>query len=278
MKFGSKLLLLLVSVVSVYSQWSEPIRIRTLASDDDEFAPSWSPADSSLYLVRTHAGNLVVLQCRHCTSDQLLGGENLQLDTVSDSVVYTSFNGKQWVGHRLVMGQRQRYAELVIAPRATRESASTVPIRELSEAEEFTMYPALSPNGQQLVFATTRSNTDGTMDLWSTQWLGDRWGLPYRLAGFEQSAGNEITPCFMGNDTLVFASDGFGGKGGFDLFMTVFRAGLWSPPVPLTVLNSATDDRDPCILPNGDLIFISNRAGSFDLYYARRAQNERLPK
>lgn len=100
-------------------------------------------------------------------------------------------------------------------------------------------------------------------------------GISYSLEGIEQSDGSEITPCFIGNDTLLFASNGYGGKGGFDLFVTRRRESQWLPPEPLSVLNSSSDDRDPCLLPNGDLLFISNRAGSFDLYYAPRIQKGR---
>ncbi|GIV53973.1 MAG: hypothetical protein KatS3mg039_0491 [Candidatus Kapaibacterium sp.] len=272
----SKLLLLsAVAVMSAVGQWAEPIRIPALATASDECAPSWSVRDSSVYFVRVRGSDFTVWHCSGCYHrERLLDSDSVHLEQVTDSVIYATFNGQKWIGHRLTRGKRQRYAELVFSPHTTRGSTALTPLSEVSDPDEFTMFPALSSDGRTLVFATTRGSDTHTMDLWATQWYGDHWGTPYPLEGFEQSSANEITPCFLGRDTLLFASDGFGGKGGFDLFMTVYRAGRWSPPVPLTLVNSPADDRDPCILPNGDLIFASNRAGSFDLYYARRIQKE----
>lgn len=140
------------------------------------------------------------------------------------------------------------------------------------------MFPALSPDGERLAFAATDGEQDTTTDLWMSQWMQNHWSAPYRFDGFEQSPSSEITPCFLGRDSLLFASDGFGGKGGFDLFVTVEHAGTWTSPVPLEELNSAADDRDVCVLPNGDLLFASNRAGTFDLYYAQRRKKGALSR
>lgn len=270
-----KLLLVCTGAVLLHAQWSEPIRIASLSTEADEIAPSWSPVDSSLYFVRVSNGKFSILRCRLSVVDQLFNADTLHFDSVGDSILYASFNGQRWIGHRLVLGERQRYAELVFSTEPTRHTASIVPLHELSDPAEFTLFPALSSDGQIVVFATTRGSRELTTDLWFSKWHGDHWSAPFPLDGFQQSTANEISPCFWGNDTLLFASDGFGGKGGFDLFLSVFRSGQWLAPVPLIGLNSPFDDRDPCILPNGDLLYSSNRAGSWDLYYARRIKNER---
>ncbi|MCX7929281.1 MAG: hypothetical protein N2663_00955 [Chlorobi bacterium] len=277
MKSVPKLLVGLALCVSAfcYGQWSDPVRIAVLSTQSDEFAPAWSPADSTLYFARQLHDVLVVLACRHCSVDRLIATDTVPLDTIRDSILYASFNGVHWVGHRLVQGKRQRYTALVIAPLPRRDAGVAVPIAELELPERFAMYPTLSSDSKTLIFATTNDARQLPTDLWVSRWNGSQWSIPYPLDGFEQSPGYEITPCFVGNDTLLFASDGFGGRGSFDLYMTVRSAGQWQPPLPLISINSATDDRDPCILPNGDLLFVSNRSGNFDIYLARRQKNER---
>lgn len=257
----------------VFAQWSEPVRIVALSTEADEFAPSWSSTDSTLYFARQYNGTLCLFACRWDAFQRAIAGESIQLDTIRDSIVYAAFNNSCWVGHQLVRGKRQHYAQLVYSPLPYRRAQSVIPLDELNQAEEFIMFPALSPDGRVLVFA----KTDGQLatDLFASYRQGSRWGLPTALDGIEQSDGSEITPCFVGNDTLLFASDGYGGKGGFDLFVTRRREGRWLPPEPLSVLNSSSDDRDPCLLPNGDLLFVSNRAGSFDLYIAPAIQKGR---
>jgi hypothetical protein len=39
------------------------------------------------------------------------------------------------------------------------------------------------------------------------------------------SIGNEITPCFVSDTCLIFASDGFDGKGGYDLYFSIYSSG-----------------------------------------------------
>lgn len=276
MRLLSKLLFVFASgVIGARAQWCEPVRIAALSTAADEFAPAWSPADSTLYFARQYNGTVCLFACRWDAFQRAIAGESIQLDTIGDSIVYVAFNSSSWVGHRLVRGKRQHYAQLVYSPVPIRRAASAISLDELNQAEEFVMFPALSPDGRVLVFAVTDGQL--TTDLFTSYRHGSQWGSAIPLEGIEQSDGSEITPCFIGNDTLMFASNGYGGKGGFDLFVTRRREGQWLPPEPLSVLNSSSDDRDPCLLPNGDLLFVSNRAGSFDLYYAPRIQKGRSP-
>jgi hypothetical protein len=271
-----KILALTVALsMTLCAQWSEPVRLAALSTEADEFAPAWSPSDSTLYVARYDGKRLVILAWRHFQLERLPSVIPATVDTLGDSIVYVSFTRERWVGHRYVLGKRQRYAELVGSALPVRRASVAVPLTEINRDGEFAMYPTLSPDGERLAFAATDGEHDTTTDLWMSQWMETHWSTPYRLDGFEQSPLSEITPCFLGRDTLIFASDGFGGKGGFDIFMTVERAGAWSPPMPVEVLNSVADDRDVCVLPNGDLLFASNRAGTFDLFYAKRRKNGR---
>lgn len=275
MIFSKILALTLGLSMTLSAQWSEPVRIAALSTDADEFAPAWSPNDSTLYFARYDGKRLFVLAWRHCQLDQLTNAVSPPLDTLGDSIVYVSFVKERWVGQRYFSGKRQRYAQLVGSALPARVARAAVPLTEINREGEFAMFPALSPDGDRLVFAATDGEHDTTTDLWMSQWMQTHWSGPYRLDGFEQSSMSEITPCFLGRDSLLFASDGYGGKGGFDVFITVEQAGAWTTPVPVEELNSAADDRDICILPNGDLIFTSNRAGTFDLFYAQRRKNGR---
>ena len=271
-----KILALTVALsMRLCAQWSEPVRVAALSTEADEFAPAWSPSDSTLYFTRFDGKRLLILAWRHCPLELLPSSPPAALDTLGDSIVYVSFAKERWVGQRYVLGKRQRYAELVGSALPVRRASAAVPLAEINRDGVFAMFPALSPDGERLAFAATDGEQDTTTDLWMSQWMQNHWSAPYRFDGFEQSPSSEITPCFLGRDSLLFASDGFGGKGGFDLFVTVEHAGTWTSPVPLEELNSAADDRDVCVLPNGDLLFASNRAGTFDLYYAQRRKKGR---
>lgn len=141
-------------------------------------------------------------------------------------------------------------------------------------SDNFTAHPAVSPNGTMLAFSSDRDGGLGGADLWFSYRLpSGAWGMPVHAGEVVNSPGHEITPYFASNDTLYFASDGFGGAGGFEIFMTTLTAGVWSPPVPLTELNSEYDESDFVQINGSSAFFASNRPGGeggLDLYLATR--------
>jgi hypothetical protein len=112
------------------------------------------------------------------------------------------------------------------------------------------------------------------MDIYiSERMSGGEWSEPVAISPLLNSAGHEMTPVFIGNDSLLFASDGYGGRGGMDLFLSVYEDGAWQEPIPLDWINTEFDETDACMLPDGTLLFASNRPGGnggFDLYIVPR--------
>lgn len=101
------------------------------------------------------------------------------------------------------------------------------------------------------------------------------WSDPTTLGRIINSSGDEITPHFVTSDTLFFASNGIGGKGGFDVFYSVFRDGAWQEPVPMDALNTEFDESDCARLEDGSYVFASNRpggAGGLDLWISRKTR------
>jgi Tol biopolymer transport system component len=138
----------------------------------------------------------------------------------------------------------------------------------------FDSQPALSPDGTRLVYVSDRVGGSGSLDLWICDRRTDlEWADPVQLSSKVNSEGDEITPHFIANDTLVYASNGYGGKGGFDLFMTVLRDGVWQEPQPLEWFNTEYNESDPARLPDGTFVFASDRPvgeGGLDLWFSRR--------
>ncbi|MBQ2508879.1 MAG: PD40 domain-containing protein [Bacteroidales bacterium] len=80
--------------------------------------------------------------------------------------------------------------------------------------------PAVSPDGKYLYFASNRKGGQGGTDIWYCHRLpnGD-WSRAENLGPSVNTAGNEKCPflCADGH-TLFFASDGWQGFGGYDMF------------------------------------------------------------
>ena len=177
------------------------------------------------------------------------------------------------VGVAFQPGERQAYATIITVPLDNGFINEGHPIASLNDGS-FTTQPALSPDGTRLVVASNREGGAGGMDLWVCDRRTDLvWSVPVQISDKINSEGDEITPFFVSSDSLVYASNGYGGKGGFDLFLVVLKDGAWQEPEPITFLNSEFNESDLILLPSGSIIFSSDRpggVGGLDLWITRR--------
>lgn len=97
-----------------------------------------------------------------------------------------------------------------------------VDIRELpfSSNEYSIAHPTLSPDGQRLVFSSNMPGGYGGMDLYVAERNGQEWLTPQNLGEKINSKGNDVFPFWHESGYLFFSSDGRGGFGGLDLYVT----------------------------------------------------------
>jgi outer membrane protein OmpA-like peptidoglycan-associated protein len=79
-------------------------------------------------------------------------------------------------------------------------------------------HPALSADGQRFYFTSDREGGYGGMDLYVSHFTGGKWSTPLNLGPTVNTPGNEVFPFSYDDGTLYFASDGWGGLGGLDIF------------------------------------------------------------
>jgi outer membrane protein OmpA-like peptidoglycan-associated protein/tetratricopeptide (TPR) repeat protein len=92
--------------------------------------------------------------------------------------------------------------------------------------------PALSPDGRTLYFVSDRPGGIGRRDLWRSQRdsLG-RWTAAENLGKGINTPDDEVSPFLHANGrTLFFASDGYVGMGGLDVWMSEWDGKTWSTP------------------------------------------------
>ncbi len=105
-------------------------------------------------------------------------------------------------------------------------------------------FPAFSPDGRALYFASNRPDGFGGYDIYVSFRVGssNNWSAPQNLGSVVNSPGNEVTPCFD-NGTLYFSSDWHAGLGGYDVFRAEQSDGRWTQVFHLgTAINSSYDD------------------------------------
>lgn len=105
--------------------------------------------------------------------------------------------------------------------------------------------PFIMADGRRLLFASDRAGGAGGYDLWSAEL--DAAGKPLSVQNLGptiNTSANEEAPFFHpASGTLVFASDGRTGMGGFDLYYAKGGPGKWEAPVNFGYpVNDVKDD------------------------------------
>lgn len=106
--------------------------------------------------------------------------------------------------------------------------------------------PSVTPDGNMMFFTRCdkmdMQNISGCKIFMSRKKPSGQWEEPVELPA-NINTGNSQAPRIMADgETLIFASDKNGGKGGMDLFLTRFRNGSWTSPEALDFINSDAND------------------------------------
>ncbi len=150
-------------------------------------------------------------------------------------------------------------------------------IRNLGEAinsKYWDSQPYISPDGEQLFFASDRPGGFGGTDIWmSRRMRNGKWGKPVNLGPNVNTAGDEKSPMMAPNGVdLYFSSTGHGGLGGFDIFVThELKNNLWVKPINIgRPFNSDDDDLFFRLSPQEDTVYVSSSRngsmGGLDMY------------
>ena len=130
-------------------------------------------------------------------------------------------------------------------------------------------HPTLSEDGRTLYFVSDMPGGYGGTDIYKTTYNSDSWSQPENLGANVNSEGNEMFPFLFNDSRLYFASEGYGGLGGYDLYYTDMN----SNQAPINMgypINTNSDDFGLILDQDGRTgYFTSNRkggAGDDDLY------------
>ncbi|MES2627712.1 MAG: carboxypeptidase regulatory-like domain-containing protein [Bacteroidota bacterium] len=149
--------------------------------------------------------------------------------------------------------------------RATLAGNDFVNIEELPfNSDEFSVCsPSLSKDGTRLYFSSDMPGGYGGYDLYMVEIDKGFFGRPQNLGQDINTEGNENYPFIHESNTLYFASDGYTGLGGYDVYSAKLRKGLFKEKTNLgKPVNSPKDDF--CFIIDSAMTsgyFSSNRDG-----------------
>lgn len=127
--------------------------------------------------------------------------------------------------------------------------------------------PSISESELIIYFSGNRRNGIGGKDIWVAyrDTKSEPFGRPMNLGEMINTPGDEMFPFLRNDTTLFFASDGHGGMGGLDIFVTTIdTSGNWGKPKNLKYpMNSTSDDFGIVFHPTEEYGFLSsNRKGT----------------
>ena len=104
-------------------------------------------------------------------------------------------------------------------------------------------HPALSADGNIMIFASDMNTSLGGLDLFSVRKTGNIWSKPETLGKQINTAKYECYPSLDQDNNLYYSSDGLAGYGGYDIFTCKFNGATWDKPRNLSrKINSVNDD------------------------------------
>jgi|APEBP8051072266_1049373.scaffolds.fasta_scaffold06865_3 hypothetical protein len=254
------------------TEWVIPQNIEQLNTADDDFAPGIYSKKSLLFYTTGKGSRRITKYCglsqldKHTVSPQSL--------PMRQKPVFLRFtNNDRVIFSASFLGERRSQMS-VFSTNQDSLFYSNSAITPLITDDAYNSHPAADATGSTLIFSSNRAGGFGGLDLWIITKLADNtWSEPENIGENINTSGNEITPFLVNGDTLYFSSNGMGGKGGYEIMISIRDQGIWQPPIPLTDINSESDDSDFIILPDNRAFFCSDRSGGkggLDLYMTKR--------
>ncbi|WP_433830066.1 OmpA family protein [Flavobacterium anhuiense] len=142
-------------------------------------------------------------------------------------------------------------------------------------------HPSVSKDGKKLYFVSDMPGTIGSNDIFVVDILGEnQYSNPKNLGEKINTTGREMFP-FITDQALYFASDGFLGLGGLDVFESRISDGAFGEPANLGApLNSNMDDFAFIVNEKTNRGFVSSNRktgkGDDDIYSFERTCNQSI--
>jgi hypothetical protein len=123
--------------------------------------------------------------------------------------------------------------------------------------------PALSPDGQDLYFASNRAGGTGGWDIWVSHLFEGSWQTPVEVAEVN-SAQSERGPFVTADgQKLYFVSTRTGGQGDYDIYVSEWAGSAWGAPTAISgPVNTSDGECHPTLTDDQQtMYFSSSRAG-----------------
>jgi hypothetical protein len=159
------------------------------------------------------------------------------------------------------------YSARILDDGSEKKPEGIKPVTILNKKNNFDAQPAISKDGLMIVFASDRGGGHGGVDLWySTRTsINTEWAEPKILPSEINTPCDELSPSFSADGKkLYFSSDGHETIGGYDIFSSEYKNGLWSQAENIgSPINTKSDEIFPYQLSDSQFFYTSDQPAAF---------------
>ena len=253
-----------------------------ISTADDESHAHFSPDGRTLYFLRnTPSFNFWTIVVSHFRDGTWTTPRVAPFSgQYSDADPFITADGSKlfFISMRPVAGKAKTDTDIWVAERTGGGWVEPEHLGPLVNSDTNEWFPTVAANGT-LYFGSARPGGKGAVDIWRSRLVDGKYAEPENLGEAINSAASEVEPYIAPDESyLIFAAAGRpGGRGAFDLYISMQKDGQWSPPVNLgDKINSSAWDFAPRISPDGKYFFFTSARGFGDAPQARPLTYEEL--
>lgn len=139
-------------------------------------------------------------------------------------------------------------------------------------------YPTIAANGT-IYFGSDRQGGKGRTDIYRSRFVNGKYAEPENLGDAINTQFNEFEALISPDESflILMAGGRSDSKGGFDLYISYNRNGVWTKPVNLgDKINSSGNEYSPTISPDGKYFFWTSTRTSTDAAFEKQLNYHEL--
>lgn len=253
-----------------------------ISTGDFDSHPAFAPDGKTLYFLRsTPAFNLWTIVFSRFEKGKWSTPEVAPWSgQYSDADPFITADGSRlfFISRRPVPGKEKPELDIWVAKRTATGWSEPENVGAPINSTGNEWYPTVAANGT-IYFGSDREGGKGRTDLYRSRLVNGKYAEAENLGEVINTQFNEFEALIAPDESfLIFMAGGRpDSRGGFDLYISYNRNGVWSAPVNLgDKINSSGNEYSPTISPDGKYFFWTSTRGFADKPLPNRLNYEQL--